>query len=37
MMNAWLILWCMLEAALLTALIGKLRGRRLVWTKKRTG
>ena len=36
-MNVWLITWCMIEAALATALIQKLRGKRVLWMKRRTG
>jgi hypothetical protein len=35
-MNAWSILWCMIEAALLTALIQKLRGKRVLWMRGRS-
>ena len=29
----WFYLWCMIEAALLTALIQKLRGKRVLWVR----
>ena len=32
-MNAYLISWCMIQAALATALIQKLRGKRVLWMK----
>jgi hypothetical protein len=32
-MSAWFISWCLITAALATALIQKLRGKRMLWMR----